>query len=157
MVIRTLAAMEDDAPCTEWALNIDVSIPQSWRTSFSHRVMVLEVAALWGLITVKNSVVSFPLIVEVFLSYSLRAHTGHSSCFSGQDGKKKLCMGFLHLDCLAKLVGVNCTPSILKDLVLSSSFDRSADLQGRGSTISMTVFHVNCHRVYLLLSPWDSM
>ena len=101
-----------------------------------------------------NSLVSSPLMFFVRCSYALSVFTGHKSGRFGHGGKKKLCMVFPCLDCLASPVGVNSTPSALKDLVLRSSIDRSADLDGRVRTSSMAAFQVKsfCDRSLLLFS-----
>ena len=135
---------------------MEVSIPGVFSVSFSHQAMVLEVTALWGFMIATNRLVSSPLIASVLLSYSLRASIGHSSCFSEQDGKKKLCMGFPCLDCFARFVGKNSAPTVVKDLDLRSSFDRSADLEGRVSASSMTVFQVSCCKGSPVFSLRDS-
>ena len=52
-------------------------------------------------------------------------------------------------------MGVNSTPLDLNDIVLISSLDRSADLEGYVNVRSMTVFHVICLRERPSLSPND--
>ena len=62
------AAFEEEAPRTEWALNMDVSTPAASKVDFSHRAMVLDATALCGLITITNNLVSSPLRISVRLS-----------------------------------------------------------------------------------------
>ena len=40
------AAAEDEAPLTEWALKIDVSMPDASNSDFNHHATVLEEIAL---------------------------------------------------------------------------------------------------------------
>ena len=135
---------------TEWALKIDVSTPAASRVAFSHLATVLDVTAFSGLIIAMNSLVSSPLMFFVRCSYALSVFTGHKSGRFGHDGKKKLCMVFPCLDCLASPVGVNSTPSALKDLVLRSSIDRSP---GRVRASSMAAFQVKSFCDRSLLHP----
>ena len=100
-----------------------------------------------------NSLVSSPLMFFVRCSYAPSVFTGHKSGRFGHDGKKKLCMVFPCLDCLASPVGVNSTPSALKDLVLRSSIDRSADLDGRVRASSMAAFQVQTFCDRSLIHP----
>ena len=43
VVTPILAALEDEAPLTEWALKIDVSMPDSSRRDLKQRATVLDV------------------------------------------------------------------------------------------------------------------
>ena len=45
VVVPMFAAFDEDAPLTEWALNVDVSTPTASSTSFSHLVVVLDITA----------------------------------------------------------------------------------------------------------------
>ena len=60
---------------------------------------------------------------------------------SGKDGKKKFAMGLPFLDCLAKALGRNVTPSGLYCLPLKLSCDKSAGLVKASNT---TLLSVNC-------------
>ena len=68
VVIPTFDAVDAEAPRTEWAPNMDVSIPADSRNDFSHLAMVLEVTALCGLMMAMNNLSSDPLSVLVFSS-----------------------------------------------------------------------------------------
>ena len=94
-----------------------------------------------------NSLVSSPLRDPVFSSYALSACTGHTLGSSEREGKKNSVMGFPWRDCLARERGRNATPSGLNCLPDRSSWERSADLEGRVNASSMTIFHVRCLRV----------
>ena len=61
VIIPKFAAVEDDAPLTEWAVKTEVSIPAAANRDFSHLAMVLGVTALYGFIRAKNNLVSSPL------------------------------------------------------------------------------------------------
>ena len=66
--------------------------------------------------------------------------TGHRLLFSGKEEKKNSAITLPCLDCLASIPGRNETLSGLHLLHLMSSWDRSADLDGRVRASSITVF-----------------
>ena len=86
--IPAAAAAEEEAPLTEWALNIEVSMPEASSKDFSHLATVLEDTALCGLIIATSRLVSFPRRGCVLLSYSFSVTTGHNLCPPGREGKK---------------------------------------------------------------------
>ena len=92
----------------------------------------------------RSSLVSFALSPSVFFSYAFNVATGQSFRLSGNDGKKKLAIGFPCLDCLDKHLGMNVTPSGVYRLAPKSSWDRSADLVGHVRANNMTVLKVKC-------------
>ena len=55
VVIPMFATLEQDAPRTEWALKIDVSMPAACSSAFNHCATVQEVTDLCGLMRAKNS------------------------------------------------------------------------------------------------------
>ena len=85
-----VTAAEDDAPLTECALKMDVSMPDASRRDFSQRAMELEEMASCGLIIATSNLVSFPQIDCVLCSYAWRHVTGHTRVFSDCDGKKEM-------------------------------------------------------------------
>ena len=103
--IPTEAAAEEEAPLTEWALNIEVSMPEASNKDFIHLATVLEDTALCGLIIATSRLVSLPRSGCVLLSYSFKVTTGHSLLPPGREGKKKLEICDMDLDCLAKVFG----------------------------------------------------
>ena len=58
--IPELAAAEVEAALTECALKIEVSIPASWITSFSHHAIVDEVTGRCGFMNEMNNWEEFP-------------------------------------------------------------------------------------------------
>ena len=54
------AAAEEEAPLTDWALNIEVSMSEASSKDFSLLATVLEDTALCGLIVATSRLVSFP-------------------------------------------------------------------------------------------------
>ena len=80
-----VAAVEADAPRTEWAPKIDVSTPEASNTDFSHLAIVLEETGLWGFTTAINSFICSPLNGSVLSSYAFNVKTGHSLASSGNE------------------------------------------------------------------------
>lgn len=105
VVTPALAALEDEAPLTEWAPKVDVSMPDSSSRDLSQRATVLDVTGRFGFMIANSSLVSFPRIGLVFASYALSVITGHSVGLSGRDGKKKLAICEPCLDCFARAWG----------------------------------------------------
>jgi len=99
------AAAEDEAPLTECALKINVSMPEASSKDLSHLATVLEDTALCGLITATSSLVSLPRRDFVLTSYFFKVDTGHSLSSPGREGKKKLVICDMDRDCLAKALG----------------------------------------------------
>jgi len=98
MVTPILAALEDEAPLTVWALKMEVSIPDNSRKGFSHRATVLEDIGRFGFMVANNSRVSFPRNA----SYAFRVITGHSLGLLGKEGKKKVAICEPCLDCFIR-------------------------------------------------------
>ena len=103
--IRADAAADDEAPLTECALKIDVSMPEASSKDLSHLATVLEGSALCGLKMATSSLVSLPRRDFVLSSYSFKVDTGHNLLSPGREGKKKLEICDVDLDCLAKALG----------------------------------------------------
>ena len=57
-----LAALEDEALLTEWALKMEVSMPDNSSRDFSQRATVLEVTGWYGLIVANGNLGSSPRI-----------------------------------------------------------------------------------------------
>ena len=95
--IPTEAAAEEEAPLTEWELNIEVSMSEASSIP-SH-----EGTALCGLIIATSRLVSLPWRGYVLLSFKVT--TGHGLLPPGREGKKKLKICDVDLDCLAKVFG----------------------------------------------------
>jgi len=95
------AATEDEAPLTECALKIDVSLSESPSKGLSHLATVLEDTALCA----TSSLVSLPRRDFVLTSYSFKVDTGHNLFPPGREGKKKLVICDMDRDCLAKALG----------------------------------------------------
>ena len=62
----------------------------------------------------------------------------------------------MDLDCLAKVLGQKQTPPGLYTCLDKSSFDKSADLDGRDNASSIATFHDRCYNDNVLLSPNES-
>ena len=75
-------AIDEEAPLTEWALNMVISIPAAAMVSFSHLAIVEDDTGLCGLINEMNSWEESPLNGLVLPKYSSREETGHSLGFS---------------------------------------------------------------------------
>ena len=88
-----------------------MSTPAASRVAFSHLATVLDVTVRLDYNIAMNSLVSSPLMFFVRCSYTLSVFTGYKSGRFGHDGKKKFCMVFPCLDCLASPVEVNSTSS----------------------------------------------
>ena len=97
------AAAEDEAPLTECALKIDVSMPEASNKDLSHLATVLEDTAFCGLTIATSSLVYLPRRDFVLSSYSLRVDTGHSLLFSGREGKKDSLILSEHPRCVSNM------------------------------------------------------
>ena len=157
VVTPILEAAETEAPLTEWAPNIDVSTPAASSNAFSHLATVLEVTALCGRMIAMKSLFSPPLRDSVRLSYSSKVSTGQSLGFSGKEGKKNSAIGFPWRDCLARFPGMKATPSRLHCFLVLSSWERSADLEGRVMARRKAVFHDSSFNGNEVDSPKVSM
>ena len=73
--------------------------------------------------------------------YGSRIWTGQSFGFSGKEGKKNSAIGLSCFDCLARSLGMKARPSCLYCLLVLSSLDKSADLEGRVKARRKAVFH----------------
>ena len=80
---------------------------------------------------------------SVLLSYSSKVTTGQSLGFSGKEGKKNSAIGFPLHDCSARFLGMKATLSFLNCFLVLSSWDKSADLEGRVTCMARrkVVFH----------------
>lgn len=78
---------------------------------------------------------------SVLLSYSAKVAIGQSLGFSGKEGKKNSAIGLPWRDCLARFLGMKATPSLLNCFLVLSSWDKSADLEGRVMARRKAVFH----------------
>jgi len=70
MITLMLTTLEDETPLTEWALKIEVLIPDNSRKDFSHRATVLEDIGQFGFMVANNNCVSFPRNGRVLASYA---------------------------------------------------------------------------------------
>ena len=152
-----LEAAEAEAPLIEWAPKIDVSMPAAFNKAFSHLAMELEVTALCGRMTATKSLFSPALRGSVLRSYSSRVSTGQSLGLSGKEGKKNSAIGFPWRDCLARLPGMKATPSRLHCFLVLSSWDKSADLEGRVMARRKAVFQDSSFNESEADSPKDSI
>ena len=150
------AALEEDAPRTEWALKMDVSTPAACNRAFNHRATVQEVTDLCGLMRAKASFVSPFLRLSILSSYALRVVTGHNRELVGKVGKKNSEIGLPCRDCLARQLGKKVTPSGVYCLAAISNKDKSVDRDGLVKASSMATFQVNCFRDKVALSPKES-
>ena len=96
-------AADEDTPLTEWAPKIDVSMPEASSKDLSHIATVLEDTALCGLIIATSKLVSLPQRGCVLASYSFRVRTGQSLLPPGREGKKKVLIFDVDLDCLTRM------------------------------------------------------
>ena len=80
-----LSAAGVAAPCVEWALNAQLSIPASNRQFLTQLERVAECTGLCGLLTERNNLfgseTDFGLKACVGISYSLRHEHGQSNLF----------------------------------------------------------------------------
>ena len=157
VVIPPLTAAEADAPRVECAPNMEESIPDCSSVVRNHLAIVLDVTALWGLMNETNNFVSSPRRELVLSRYVLRVFTGQSVAFGKKEGKKNSFIGFPWRDCFAKVLGRNAIPLLLDCILLISSCDKSADLDGRVMANRKTVFRVNSFSVRTFDSPQDFM
>jgi len=119
-------------------------MPEASSKDLSHLATVLEDTALCGLIIATSKLVSLPRRGCVLASYSFRVRTGQSLLPPGREGKKKVLIFDVDLDCLARTFGKKQTPSGLYARLDRSNFDRSADLDGRDKASNMVTFHDKC-------------
>ena len=122
---------------------MEVSIPDCSSVVRNHLAIVLDETALWGLINEMNNFVS-SLRRELVLSrYILRVFTGQRVVFGKKEGKKNSFIGFPWRDCFARVLGRNDIPLPLVRILVTSSCDKSADLDGLVMANRKTVFRVN--------------
>ena len=105
VVIPMFAAVEEDAPRTEWARKMAVSTPASASSDLNHLAIELEVTALCGLTNDKSSLDSSALRGSVRSSYVPSVATGHRARSSLKEGKKNSVIGFPCRDCFDSACG----------------------------------------------------
>ncbi len=89
------------------------------------------------------------------LTYSSMVLAGQSTGSSSNAGEKNPAITLPCLDCLLRYLGTKFTPSASFCTASTSRAAKSADLNGRNSTMSVTVFNVNCLKDKASLSPSD--
>ena len=110
---------------------MEESIPDCSSVVRNLLAIVLDETALWGLMNEMNNFVTSPRRELVLSRYVLRVFTGQRVTFGKKEGKKNSSIGFSWRDCFAKVLGRNDIPLVLDCILVTSSCDKSADLDGR--------------------------
>ena len=119
----------------------------------NHLAIVLEVTALWVWLMKTNNFVSSPSSEFLLPKHVLKVFNGQRVVLGKEEGKKKLL--FPRHECFAKVVGRNDLRQLLDCILITSSCDKSADLDGHVLTNTNPVFRVNSCSARTSDSPPD--